>query len=216
MGGVVLLVDRDARAWDGVYSRRVLAWRGSSGFNPRLAGGGRFLELGCGNGKNLTALVGRGFELHAVDFSPAALELCRRNPALQRESVHYYLADCRELPFQDGFFDGVAAFHVLGHLLEAGRLQAACEAVRVLRPRGRLFVREFGSRDFRNGNGERLEEGTFRRKNGVFTHYFGEGELRLLLREAGLKAVSLTAESWTVCFRGVSYAREELVGEARR
>ncbi len=38
-----------------------------------VLGGGRALDLGCGPGRNALYLAGRGFEVDAVDLSPAAL-----------------------------------------------------------------------------------------------------------------------------------------------
>ena len=86
------------------------------------------------------------------------------------------LADARLLPFRKNSFDAVFAFHVTGHLLLQGRGALACEVARVLRVGGNLFFREFGAEDMRNGQGDEVEESTFRRGSGVLTHYFSERE----------------------------------------
>lgn len=198
-------------AWDRAYAKNVLSWRGSTNFNPLLPAGARFLELGCGNGKNLSALAQLPLEIHAIDVSPAAIDLCRSAPALRNKEIHYYLMDVRSLSFKNAFFDGAACFHVLDHLLLQDRKKAAQEIFRVLKKGGKLFFKSFGTKDFRIKKGVVVEENTLKRKNGIATHYFTEKEAVDLFSSLICKSVS--ADEWKVNYDGKEYLRQEIVAE---
>ncbi|MFH0834989.1 MAG: class I SAM-dependent methyltransferase [Candidatus Micrarchaeota archaeon] len=196
------------RSWDAAYERGALAWRGTTNFQPKPAikKGSRVLELGCGNGKNLSALFGKGWNIYAVDFSPEAVrqsaELCRK----RGEKCFVSVQDVRSLLFRDSFFNAVICFHVMGHLRKADRAKAVSEIRRVLRKNGLLFLRVFGTADFRNGKGRKVGD-CFVRK-GIPTHYFSEAEVTALFR--GWRRVSFASEKWSVAYGGKSLPRERI------
>jgi len=163
------------------------------------------LELGCGNGKTLAALA-RSAETVGLDIARNALRACSPGPALVQ-------GDATRLPFADRSFDAVVAFHVLGHLAERERTEAVSEALRVLRPGGRLVVREFSVRDMRCGRGAEVEPMTFLRGTGIATHYFTAAELRALLGELEEEVLR---EEVTAKRYGPGTQRAELVGAFRR
>ncbi|PIT85207.1 class I SAM-dependent methyltransferase [Candidatus Micrarchaeota archaeon CG10_big_fil_rev_8_21_14_0_10_59_7] len=196
------------RSWDAAYERGALAWRGTTDFEPKpaLRKGSRVLELGCGNGKNLSALFGKGWNIYAVDFSPEAArqsaELCRK----RGEKCLVSVQDVRSLLFRDSFFDAVICFHVMGHLSKTERAKVVSETRRVLKKNGLLFLRVFGEADFRNGKGAKRGD-CFVRK-GIPTHYFSEKEVTALFR--GWRRVSLSSERWGVTYDGKSLPREQI------
>ncbi len=192
-------------AWDRDYRSRGRLWGGGAKNLPELPRGSRVLELGCGDGKTLAAMQGRGWDVTALDISIEALRLSRS--ALGTE-VSLLLADARHLPFRGESFDAVFAFHVTGHVLLAGRETISREASRVLRPGGRLFLREFGTEDMRAGRGDEVEPGTFQRGSGVITHYFTEGEVANLFRD--LRPLSLQTRRWKMRVKGEDLWRCEV------
>jgi len=139
------------------------------------------LELGCGNGKTAAGLVRTASAVVALDLSRKGLCACRG--AVASPNLSLVEGDAVRLPFVDGSFDHVVAFHVLGHLRADERAQAVEEVFRVLRPGGTALVRAFSLQDLRCGAGRAIEEGTFVRGNGIPCHFFAEGELaRLFFR----------------------------------
>src|SRR5205823_3650210 len=91
---------------------------------------GRVLDLGCGTGRLSRRLDARGFDVVALDSSPAMLEAART------DSISAVLADAFDLPFADGTFDAVAALRVVFHYQDLAGLIGA--ATRTLRPGGRF------------------------------------------------------------------------------
>jgi arsenite methyltransferase len=116
-----------------------------------LGGDERVLDLGCGRGAVLLAAAHRlprglavGVDLwRTVDQSGNAVEATQRNAEAEgvADRVELRTGDLTALPFKDGEFDVVVsslAIHNIGK--PSGRLQAIDEAIRVLRPGGRLVV----------------------------------------------------------------------------
>ena len=191
------------KAWDRDYASRGQVWGGGVKDLPQLPAGSRVLELGCGDGKTLAAMS-CGWEKVALDVSPQALLLARRAGT----DASFILADASSLPLANERFDAVFAFHVAGHLLAKRRAALAREAVRVLRPRGRLFFRDFSSVDMRAGKGEMVEPGTYLRKNGIITHFFDEDEAKGLFY--GLMLEAVTTHRWRLRVRGDEMQRAEV------
>ena len=116
-----------------------------------LRGDERVLDLGCGRGavlllaaEHLTTGRAVGVDLwRRGDQSGNAAEATRRNAAAEGVSdrVQLHTADMIALPFEASSFDlvvsNVAIHNVRGR---AGREKAIEEAVRVLRPGGRLMI----------------------------------------------------------------------------
>ena len=196
------LVDH-LQAWDRDYARRGRVWGGSVKDLPALPDGSLVLEMGCGDGKTLS-IMPASWRIAAVDISFQALLLARR----ARPDACLLLADGCRLPLQSEWFDAVFAFHVAGHLFQAERLSLGKEAARVLRPGGRLFFRDFSREDMRMGQGEEVEEATFRRGSGIITHYFSEGEVAAMF--SGLEMDLIRTQRWSMRIRGEKLLRSEV------
>ncbi|WP_326594726.1 class I SAM-dependent methyltransferase [Streptomyces sp. NBC_01803] len=102
-----------------------------------LVGGGRALDVGCGNGRNCRLVADRYREVVGVDISADMLRVARSkdNPP----NVRYERRDVRELsPERDGVFDAVFA---MNSLFAMGPAEAVLPLLRPLvAPGGRLVV----------------------------------------------------------------------------
>lgn len=138
--------DNSTDAWEAAYLRFETPEQEIAKFTQRLVRLGarqwprdaEVTELFCGRGNGLRALAGLGFQrLEGVDLSPRLLALC---PPGYR--CHH--ADCRGLPFASASKDILIVQGGLHHLarLPDDLEQVLAEAVRVLRPQGRLVVVE--------------------------------------------------------------------------
>jgi arsenite methyltransferase len=127
------------RAWAKVLDS--INWRGDE----------IIIDLGCGRGAVLIAAAKRLPQGHAVgvdiwdtgDQSGNSIEVTRRNAEVENvaDRVAIETADIRDLPFNDSRFDAVLSSLVLHNIhSRSDRDQALAQAVRVLRPGGRLLL----------------------------------------------------------------------------
>lgn len=104
---------------------------------------GRVLEICAGTGY-LSRMIERahpGAELTALDISPEMLAVGRRRASTGAGGrIAFVEGDAGDLPFADGYFDVVVAAFGLHELPTEVRVGAVREAVRVLRPSGRLLA----------------------------------------------------------------------------
>jgi SAM-dependent methyltransferase len=198
--------------WDEDYRRRGNLWGGAPAPLPDLPAGAAVLEVGCGNGKTLGALIRRSARVAAIDLSPRAVALARRHP--DAASASFAVADARCLPFCAETFDAVFLVHIAGHLPGPGRRAVAAEVCRVLGTGGTAFFRGFSVEDMRAGKGTETEPQTFRRGDGILTHYFTEDEVRELF--APLVPVSIRTHRWRMRVRGRDLPRAEIEGFFRK
>ncbi len=146
------------------------------------------LELGCGPGffsQALAKAIPRG-RLHLFDFQREMLRMARERMGRERAaSFACVQGDGLALPYRDGTFDLVLLVTVLGELPD--REACLAEAMRVLKPGGRLAISEA-------------------RNDADFT---GPGEVRALAEGVGFEFLSRRGLRWsyTALFRKPVEAR---------
>jgi ubiquinone/menaquinone biosynthesis C-methylase UbiE len=102
------------------------------------ARGQAVLEIGVGLGTDHVQFARAGADLHGVDLTERGVGLVARRLELEGLSSKLQVADAERLPFADGSFDYVYSWGVLHHTPNTP--QAVAEAIRVLRPGGRICV----------------------------------------------------------------------------
>ncbi|MBO0863925.1 MAG: class I SAM-dependent methyltransferase [Mycobacterium sp.] len=140
-----------------------------------LQGDETLLDLGCGRGAVLLAAAKRlphghaiGIDLWRADQTDNSPSATLKNADLENvtDRIEVRTADMTALPFDDNSFDVVVSSLAIHNIsIRAGRRAALCEAVRVLRPGGRLAIadlwetrqhadglRELGWQDVRRRN----------------------------------------------------------------
>ena len=126
------------RAWDGILNQAA------------LNGHEHVLDMGCGRGAVLIAAARRlpngrtvGVDLWSADQSGNRPEATLANAAAAgvADRVEVRSGDMTSLPFPDDSFDVVTSAMAIHNIPSAeGRHRALDEAIRVLRPGGRLFI----------------------------------------------------------------------------
>ena len=109
-----------------------------------LPNAGRTLQVAGVYGE-LTPTLAHGLaELHLIDAAPIQLEAARRKLAAIGRSAHLARMHAEDLRYESGTFDTVLMFLLLHEMPPQARRDALREAVRVLRPGGRLVIAEYG------------------------------------------------------------------------
>jgi SAM-dependent methyltransferase len=195
--------------WEEDYTRRGILWSGVTHGLPELSSGSRVLELGCGNGKTLSVMIQRRWDVTAIDLSCTAVTLSR-NVVNGSATADVMVADGRFTPVKNNSFNAVFSVHVIGHLHEPDRHEIAREVTRILKPGGILFFCDFSTEDFRYGKGQKTEPSTFKRGTNISTHYFTCQEIIDLFPE--LIPQTITLHQWPMRVRGKDLVRSEVKG----
>jgi S-adenosylmethionine-dependent methyltransferase len=212
---------------------RDMTWRYLDKYLPRR---GRILEVGCATGAYTIPLAKCGYQVTAVDFSAAELELCKKRLKTERleTKVDCVLADARDLSdVLDNDYDAALLMGPLYHLiLEEDRLTALRQAYRHLKNGGLIFstfVSRFGiwGDVIRNYPGyielqqdvqlvlHQGRDAELAHKLGNFRGYFATpDEIPLLHEKAGFKTLALagieTAGMRDEVYNGLSGNRRQL------
>jgi MPBQ/MSBQ methyltransferase len=195
-------------AWEDEYCKKGILWSGLTHDLPELSAGSRVLELGCGNGKTLAALIRKGWNVTALDSSQKAVAMSR-NLVKGSSPAELMVADACDIPVKNATFDAILAIHVIGHMHEHDRKKTAFEVTRILKPKGIVFFCEFSTEDVRFGKGHSIEPSTFMRGTKIITHYFNLQEVTDLF--SGLICNSITLHQWPMRIRGNNLVRSEVI-----
>ena len=203
----------DREAWEDEYCRKGALWSGLTHDLPELPAGSRVLELGCGNGKTLAALIRKGWNITALDRSQKAVTMSR-NLVKGTSLAEIMVADACHIPIKNATFDAIFAIHVIGHMHEPDRREIAFEVTRSLKPGGIVFFCEFSTEDVRFGKGHSIEPSTFMRGTKIITHYFTVQEVTDLFPQ--LLCKSITLHQWPMRIRGNNLLRSEVIAAFTR
>ena len=161
------------------------------------------LDVGCGTGAVLELLHGEYPEkrLTGLDLTPRMIEVAR---AKQLENVRFIVGDAEALPFESRSFDAVLCSNSFHHYPHPEKFFS--EAARVLRPGGRLILRDYTSNDFMVWLMNNLELPLARLMGLGDVRICKVSELRTLTEGAGLFLLKLETQKG---FRAHLVARKE-------
>lgn len=124
------------RSYHEHISEQVMDW---------LPPGGRLLDIGCGTGLFVERYCERGGKAVGLDLSPKMIERARDRCA----SAEWTVGTGDSLPFRDDVFDAASSLLAFSYFRDPDRTLA--EALRVLRPGGRLTLCTLGRNFFTAG-----------------------------------------------------------------
>ncbi|MGP3637083.1 class I SAM-dependent methyltransferase [Streptomyces sp. 24-1644] len=161
--------------WDGFYADRskavpffvakpdenLVSYAGRGLITP----GGRALDLGCGPGRNALHLAALGYEVDAVDLSPAAIAWAGERADEAGADVRFHCGDAFALTATEltGPYDLVHDSGCFHHLPPHRRISYLALLDRVLAPGGHLALTCFAA----GGMGSELPDEDFYREAGL-------------------------------------------------
>jgi ubiquinone/menaquinone biosynthesis C-methylase UbiE len=159
--------------------------------------GGRVLDLGCGNGRILKLLKGRGYACFGIDINKRVIDRAQNDPDLS--FVQFSVQNAAFTNFQDNFFDAIIDQAMLACVESNKRAVILKEVHRVLKSNGIISIVEFGRRpdridEYKNDVSITGEYGTHivRREDGsewFRVHNFDEIELENLIQDSNFEIV---------------------------
>lgn len=111
--------------------------------NAQITAGMAVLDVGCGRGEVLRHAVGMGARVFGIDYARIAVQLSRKLAVMEAHNGHaigVYQASAMLLPFADHLFDRVLMLDIVEHLYPDELATAYQEALRVLKPGGKLII----------------------------------------------------------------------------
>jgi ubiquinone/menaquinone biosynthesis C-methylase UbiE len=100
------------------------------------------VDVGCGGGALVRALLARGARVTGVEISESQLAAARAAEESDASGARYLVGLGQRLPLADGSVDVVVFMRALHHVAADDMLDALREAARVLRPDGALYIAE--------------------------------------------------------------------------
>jgi SAM-dependent methyltransferase len=101
---------------------------------------GFVLDLGCGVGRHLVYLGGRGLKMAGVDVSPSGIRLARETCAAHGIIAEVHLSDMNSLVWADQTFDAALSISAIHHHRRPEIIRTLEQVRRVLKPGGLLLV----------------------------------------------------------------------------
>lgn len=121
------------------------------------------LDLGCGMGRPCVHLAEKGFEVFGFDLSKSALRMA--NAWVHKKKLANVGLICgamTHLPFRDNCFNAVVSVSVIIHQLKRNIEKTVSEIYRILTIKGLLLNNLTSIKDPRYGEGEKIEDNTYR------------------------------------------------------
>jgi len=106
-----------------------------------LQPGACVLDLCCGQGRHSVPLAQHGYNVTALDLSPAYLELAEQAAQSHGVKLETVSADMRQIPFHDHFDAVINMYSSFGYLeSEADDAETLQSIAKAVKPDGRLFL----------------------------------------------------------------------------
>ena len=100
----------------------------------------RFLDLGCGNGRNSLYFFNKGFQTTSIDVSREMIDCAKKNCAPYTRKIRFDIGDMHYLPYSNNSFDCVLCYNVIYHTSSDGIQQALNEIHRILVEGGEAYL----------------------------------------------------------------------------
>ncbi|MFH1133118.1 MAG: class I SAM-dependent methyltransferase [Nanoarchaeota archaeon] len=167
----------------------------------KLGKGALVLDIGCGNGRALRYLIGKGLRGVGIDISESMLELARKNVPqgkfLKQDFVH--------LRYQRRSFAAIISFFALNHVSKAEFRDIISMSKTLLKKDGLLLLGMVKGKD------EGLFTGFYGKKMALYGAGYSKKELTGILRSCGFINLKIGCEH----FKGRHFEEDDIYILAR-
>ena len=111
---------------------RFRIWPHIKSFLDGLPSNSKVLDIGCGNGKNMTYRT--DIQMYGLEKSQALCNICAA------KGLKVVQGDALKLPFEDNSFDAIIMIAVIHHIHPEQHKQVLQEIKRVLKPSGKCLI----------------------------------------------------------------------------
>lgn len=158
---------------------------------------GPFLDLGCGNGRNLLHLAREGLDAYGMDLSKESVDQLQKQLESNQLQANIQQASFYNLPYQDGSFSGGICINVLQHNNWEGAEKSFAELSRVLADEAPFLLTVRSTKRAKPEDREDLDDRgiTFIPKSttkaGIMIHHYSEEEIKELAEKNSLEIVDI-------------------------
>lgn len=106
----------------------------------------KILDVGCGSGRFSIAAAQMGYNMTGIDVTPKAIDAANtKAKELKIDNIKFLVGDMTNMPFNNGEFDYVFCprFSINAVATFQKRQNAVKEMVRVIKPRGIVYIESF-------------------------------------------------------------------------
>ena len=185
---------------------RAYLWRGVKRFISELETDSLVLDSGCGNGKNMFR---KDCQFIGVDMSQSMVDI------VNKQGKNAIVADTRNLPFRDNYFDACISIAVIHHIKDrSDRIKAIDEMIRVTKQRGKIFIQVWEDMINKTDKFEKISDHgdylvKWDNRDGIeykrYYHLFENGELDSLIDKTKVNIIDnfYECQNWCIILQKI-------------
>jgi len=141
------------------------------------------LDVGCGNGRDSLYFARKGLKVTSVDFSKKGLKLFERKIKKENlKNIKLMRKEISKMKFKDNSFDVIYAHLSLHYFDDQTTTKIFNRLYKILKNKGLIFIKCKSTDDPFYGQGKKIDEDIFVRKNQI-RHFFNKDYMREKLQK---------------------------------
>ncbi len=145
---------------------------------------GTILDLGCGNARHTILFAKAGYESYGIDVASAALELAKKNAAINHVRLHLNQSSVLSIPLHNQQFDIVFDSGCLHHLRKSEWILYKNNLLTILKPSGYYYLLCFSNNSsYIPHFTPKTKNRTWTNRHGHYSHFASNEEITRFFKE---------------------------------